>query len=133
MTHRVRPSHEEPAFLRKEFRGVVITASDDPKCFEWTYFGGPCVMWQAPYGSTIKGMGRLSRLTDACVFRADDERARRDTERREREFLHAQLLGEARDCWRAFFASVGHADLPIQWHLADKAREFDAQAANIIS
>ncbi len=47
MTHRVRPSHEEPAFLRKEFRGVVITASDDPKCFEWTYFGGPCVMWQA--------------------------------------------------------------------------------------
>jgi hypothetical protein len=49
------------------------------------------------------------------------------------EFLRAELLGEARDCWRAFFASVDRADLPIQWHLADKAREFEAQAANIIS
>ncbi len=134
MTHRSRPSHEELAFLRREYRGVVtIMASDDPAYFEWTYgrdHVGPA--WRAPYGSTIKGMGCLSPFTDAGVFRVDDECARRDTERRERKFLRAQLLGEARYCWRAFYASTGSADLPIQWRLADKAREYEAHAAKIV-
>jgi hypothetical protein len=132
MTHRSRPPHEESAFLRKEFRGVVITASDDPKCFEWMYFGDrPGGFRKSSYGSKINGMGCLSPLTDARVFRMDDECGRLDTERRDRKFLRAQLLGEARDCWRAFFASTVRPELPIEWHFADKAREFEASAARV--
>jgi hypothetical protein len=144
MTHRTRPPHEDPAFLRREFRGVVtIISSDDPAYFEWTYgrdHVGPA--WRAPYGSTIKGMGCLSPLTDARVFRGDDECARRDTERRERELLRAQLHNEAADCWRLFFVNFAPTDTAalvdtnpaptINWHFADKAREFEAAAAGLV-
>jgi len=51
-----------------------------------------------------------------------------DRKARDTEFLRAQLLGEARDCWAVFFAATHDSHAPIPWHFADAAQEFERQA-----
>jgi len=143
MTHKRRPPHEDPAFLRQILRDTAaetrtIQASPEGYFVDLVDSDGKLLL-RVDWHTNIRTLGFAHPASDALIVCAEHEAM---AARRERELLRAQLANEARDCWRAFFQHwaptntallVGMEYAPeINWHFADKAREFDAAAARIV-
>lgn len=113
MTHKTRPPHEDPAFLR-------------PKVTEFYEHNGDVVM-RMESGATVTFKPGQRIQLGSCrpiVYVVDLDRIEF-----ENAALRAQMLNEARRCWRVFFENLGM--FPPNWRIADSAREFERLAAEI--
>jgi len=141
---RKHPPHEDPAFLRDQEWREALTVTRTIQASPEGHFvdlvdGESRLLLRVDWDTNVNALGFAHPASDAPIVCAEREDARA---RRERELLRAQLANEARDCWRAFFQNwaptntallVGMEYAPeINWHFADKAREFEAAAARIV-
>jgi hypothetical protein len=134
---------EGPAFLREPPHSYVvgtrtIQASPQGHFVDLVDESGRLLL-RVDWHTNINTLGFADPDSDAQIVCAEHVVL---AERRERELLRAQLHNEAADCWRRFFGNFAPTDTAalvdtnpaptINWHFADKAREFEAAAAGVV-
>jgi hypothetical protein len=142
MTRKHSPA-DDPAFLRgSPCRDAVetrtIQASPKGHFVDLVDHDGMLLL-RIDWHTNINSLGFAHPDSDAQIVCAEHVAL---AERRERELLRAQLRNEAADCWRRFFGNFAPTDTAalvdtnpaptIDWHFADKAREFEAAAAGLV-